>query len=83
MPDRLIVDLGTDGLATIGVEPGGDLYERVSQASLAWPLDADVLEDLRWYLEDYLLAPFGVGGPWPGGASPAGRVGGAGLRVGV
>lgn len=64
MPDRLIVDLGTDGLATIGVEPGGGLYERVSQASLAWPLDADAdadaLEDLRWYLEDYLLAPVGV-----------------------
>jgi hypothetical protein len=32
----------------------------VSRAPLAWPLDADALEDLRWYLEDYLLAPFGV-----------------------
>jgi tetratricopeptide (TPR) repeat protein len=27
---------------------------------LAWPLDAEVLEDVRWYLEDYLRAPFGV-----------------------
>lgn len=25
-----------------------------------WPLDAEALEDLRWYLEDYLTAPYGV-----------------------
>jgi tetratricopeptide (TPR) repeat protein len=25
-----------------------------------WPLDGQALEDLRWYLEDYLTAPFGV-----------------------
>ena len=31
--------------------------------ALVWPLDADVLvEDLRWDLEDYLQAPFGVYG---------------------
>ena len=29
---------------------------------LSWPLDNDALEDLRWYLEDYLTAPFGVYG---------------------
>jgi hypothetical protein len=29
---------------------------------LTWPLDEDALEDLRWYLEDYLTAPFGVYG---------------------
>ena len=40
--------------------PEGGLPEEVSRAPLAWPLDADALEDLRWYLEDYLLAPFGV-----------------------
>ena len=27
---------------------------------VTWPLDADALEELRWYLEDYLRAPFGV-----------------------
>ena len=27
---------------------------------LAWPLGDSVLEDLRWYLEDYLTTPFGV-----------------------
>src|SRR5262249_60785161 len=25
-----------------------------------WPLDEAALEELRWYLEDYLRAPFGV-----------------------
>jgi hypothetical protein len=30
------------------------------RAPLAWPLGGGALEDLRWYLEDYLLAPFGV-----------------------
>ena len=25
-----------------------------------WPLGAEALEDLRWYLEDYLRSPFGV-----------------------
>ena len=28
--------------------------------ALIWPLDDTALEDLRWYLEDYLRAPFGV-----------------------
>jgi hypothetical protein len=60
MPDRLLVDLDPGGLVTIGVEPDGGLYERLSQAPLEWPLDAEALEDLRWYLEDYLRAPFGV-----------------------
>ncbi len=27
---------------------------------MLWPLDGDALEDLRWYLEDYLVAPYGV-----------------------
>src|ERR1700685_3713268 len=60
LPDRLLVDLGTDGQAEVWVWPDGGLPEPVSRAPLAWPLDADALEDLRWYLEDYLLAPFGV-----------------------
>ena len=75
MPDRLLVDLGGDGQAEVLSWPDGGLPEVVSRAPLAWPLDADALEDLRWYLEDYLLAPFGVWedrgpavrGSWPGG----------------
>ena len=57
MPDRLLVDLDRDGQATVLSWPDGGLPEKASAAPLAWPLDADALEDLRWYLEDYLLAP--------------------------
>ena len=60
MADRLLVDLGGDGQAAVLWSPEGGLPEEVSRAPLAWPLDAEALEDLRWYLEDYLLAPFGV-----------------------
>ena len=60
MPDRLLVDLGGDGQASVLSWREGGLPEEVSRGELAWPLDDDALEDLRWYLEDYLLAPFGV-----------------------
>ena len=60
LADRLLVDLDADGQARVQVWPDGGVPELVSQARLAWPLDADALDDLRWYLEDYLLAPFGV-----------------------
>jgi hypothetical protein len=56
MGDRLVVDLGGDGQAAVLSWPVDGLPEEVARA----PLDADALEDLRWYLEDYLLAPFGV-----------------------
>src|ERR1700740_2156747 len=60
LPDRLLVDLDTDGQARFATWPDGGLPEEVSRAPVEWPLDADALEDLRWYLEDYLLAPYGV-----------------------
>src|SRR6266576_2445976 len=60
LPDRLLVDLSDDAQAEVQVWPDGELPELVSRARLEWPLDADALEDLRWYLEDYLQAPFGV-----------------------
>ena len=60
MPDRLLVDLGRDGQAEVLVWPHDELPEPVSHTPLTWPLDAEALEDLRWYLEDYLQAPFGV-----------------------
>src|SRR5689334_24105348 len=44
----------------VGLWPEGGLPETVSRAGLVWPLEEAALEDLRWYLEDYLLAPFGV-----------------------
>jgi hypothetical protein len=55
LPDRLLVDLGADGQAAVASWPESELPQEVSRAPLAWPLDADALEDLRWYLEDYLL----------------------------
>src|SRR5215469_9594116 len=60
MPDRLLVDLRADGQAAVMSWPDGGLPEEISQAPLAWPLGAESLGALRWYLEDYLLAPFGV-----------------------
>src|SRR6202011_4690924 len=60
VPDRLLVDLGGDGQAGVLSWPEGGLPEEVSRAPLKWPLDADALEDLRWYLEDYLQGPYGV-----------------------
>jgi tetratricopeptide (TPR) repeat protein len=60
VPDRLVVDLVGDGQAEVLSWPDGGLPERVARVPLAWPLDGEVLEDLRWYLEEYLLAPFGV-----------------------
>jgi tetratricopeptide (TPR) repeat protein len=58
--DRLVVDLTGDGQAGILWVPESGPAEELSRGPLAWPLDDDGLEDLRWYLEDYLLAPFGV-----------------------
>jgi tetratricopeptide (TPR) repeat protein len=59
---RLIVDLRSDGLASVVSWRDGE--PRASRAGrpfeLVWPLDGEDLEELRWYLEDYLLAPFGV-----------------------
>jgi tetratricopeptide (TPR) repeat protein len=60
--DRLFVDLTADGRVSVstmleGELPGGAAGE---PGALDWPLDADALEELRWYLEDYLRAPFGV-----------------------
>jgi tetratricopeptide (TPR) repeat protein len=60
MPDRLVVDLAADGQAAVLSWPDNGVPEVVSRGPIAWPLDGDALEDLRWYLEDYLLAPFGV-----------------------
>jgi tetratricopeptide (TPR) repeat protein len=56
----LVVDLSGDGQVAVSASPDGGFAEEVSRVPLAWPLDADALEDLRWYLEDYLLAPYGV-----------------------
>jgi tetratricopeptide (TPR) repeat protein/tRNA A37 threonylcarbamoyladenosine biosynthesis protein TsaE len=60
--DRLLVDLAEDGRVSVGTWLDGQYPETGNPCELAWPLDDDALEDLRWYLEDYLRAPFGVYG---------------------
>ena len=64
MANRLFVELTADGQLSVGTwldgeHPGGPTDE---SCSLVWPLDTDELDELRWYLEDYLRAPFGVYG---------------------
>ncbi len=56
MPDRLVVDLDDDGHARVSSWPDGGMPEQVSRAPLAWPLDADALEDLRVLKEAGLVA---------------------------
>ncbi len=60
MGDRLVLDLGADGSVAAGIVPADGLPEEASRTAFGWPLDAEAQEDLRWYLEDYLSAPFGV-----------------------
>ena len=64
MADWLVLELDEGREAAAGIVPsGGGRPEEASRVPFAWPLSADDLEDLRWYLEDYLRAPFGV---WEG-----------------
>ncbi len=60
MADRLLVELGGDGRVSVGTWLDGDLPQMGEPRELTCPLDDDALEDLRWYLEDYLRAPFEV-----------------------
>jgi tetratricopeptide (TPR) repeat protein len=58
MPERLLVDLLGEGVATVSTWPDGGSPEEVSRGPARWPLDGDALEDLRWYLEEYRTAPY-------------------------
>ena len=43
--------------------PEGETPQTViDSVSIRYPLQSDELEDLRWYLEDYLSTPFAVYG---------------------
>jgi tetratricopeptide (TPR) repeat protein len=55
--------------AAVNARPAGDTVPGsggqpprvvIDLAEVSWPLDSEALEDLRWYLEDYLDAPYGV-----------------------
>jgi tetratricopeptide (TPR) repeat protein len=56
----LLVDLDATGHVTVGSWSQDGSVASLSRAPLDWPLDQTALADLRWYLEDYLRAPFGV-----------------------
>jgi tetratricopeptide (TPR) repeat protein len=58
--DHLLVELTGDGRVSVGTWLEGQIPQLGQSRDLSWPLDNDALEDLRWYLEDYLRAPFGV-----------------------
>lgn len=59
--DRLVVDLDPGGPARIATWRASDaMPDAPAEQDLAWPLDDNALDDLRWYLEDYLETPFGV-----------------------
>lgn len=59
--DRLLVDAGADGRVSVSTWLDDELPSEVGlPVELASPLTADESEELRWYLEDYLRAPFGV-----------------------
>lgn len=59
MADRLLLDLNPDEVS-VRLWRGDGTSAVVGRSSWSWPLRSGDLEDLRWYLEDYLRVPFGV-----------------------
>ncbi len=49
-----------DGRVSIRLRLAGEEFasDLVTAREVPWPLDDEALKDLRWYLEDYLSAPF-------------------------
>lgn len=61
MADRLLVDVDADARTRVSVWVDGELPEEVGESfALSWPVADGDLDELRWYLEDYLRVPFGV-----------------------
>ena len=61
MADQLLVDIDPDGRVLVTAWGDGDsLPDSGLRFRLDWRLSDEALNDLRWYLEDYLAAPFGV-----------------------
>jgi tetratricopeptide (TPR) repeat protein len=79
--NRLLVDVTDDGHVSVSAWPSSDLYPQPAgpPAQLVWPLDDEALAELRWYLEDYLRAPYGV--YQERGARAAGRLPGWGEEI--
>ncbi|MER5756028.1 SAV_2336 N-terminal domain-related protein [Streptomyces sp. NPDC002088] len=62
--DRLLLHVSTPGALRVTWWPAGSVQPAwVSDTvEMTWPLQGHELEELRWYLEEYLRAPFGVYG---------------------
>ncbi|SNT66315.1 Tetratricopeptide repeat-containing protein [Asanoa hainanensis] len=62
MTHRLLIDLADDGRVAVSAwaDVPGVLPELTEPFALDWTVEPDDLEELRWYLEDYLRAPYGV-----------------------
>jgi WD40 repeat protein/tetratricopeptide (TPR) repeat protein len=60
--DRLLLDLGLDGRMVVSIMRSKEELPRPlgDPTPVDWPMNAAELEDLRWYLEEYLAVPFGV-----------------------
>jgi hypothetical protein len=56
----LLVELSSDGRVSVGDWTENESPQLEEPRALSWPIDGDRLEELRWYLEDYLRAPFGL-----------------------
>ncbi|MEU7839270.1 tetratricopeptide repeat protein, partial [Nonomuraea sp. NPDC049129] len=56
------MDIDADGRVSVAICLAGEQFPRAvgRPVEVAWPLDEQALEDLRWYLEDYLRYPFAV-----------------------
>ncbi|MEU1010977.1 hypothetical protein [Streptomyces sp. NPDC005890] len=64
MTERLLLEVADGGRVTVQAWPEGEMIpSRVGEpVTLDHPWDGPVLEELRWYLEEYLRAPYGVYG---------------------
>jgi hypothetical protein len=60
MADRLIIDIGDSDVALLTVWRDGELQAAAVPVAFRRPLAAGELDELRWYLEDYLRAPYGA-----------------------
>jgi hypothetical protein len=62
MPNRLIVQDVSGDRVQVSLRRSRQEFEEAFGEPIAFapPLDAKAREDLRWYLEDYLIAPFAV-----------------------
>ncbi len=61
MPDSLVVEEVSSGQVRVSLQRAGQKSSDAGEAVVfATPFDAAIREDLRWYLEDYLIAPFAV-----------------------